>query len=654
MVKTDIKLPIYLFHEGTNHEAYKLMSPQFDKETSCWTFRVWAPHAKSVSVVGNFNKWERLDNPMEKISDSVWATKIKGLKNFEIYKYSIETRLGEIILKADPYALHSETAPATASKLFLSSFEWSDKKWLKARKETDLKTSPMNVYEVHLGSWARNADGTVLNYRVMAEKLVAYVQEMNYTHIEILPITEFPYDGSWGYQVTGMYAPTSRYGTPDDFRYFVDLCHKNNIGIFLDWVVAHFPKDAYGLYEFDGENTYEYAEEWKCEHKEWGTRVFDYGKKEVKSFLISSADFWLREFHIDGIRVDAVASMLYLDYGRKSGEWKPNVFGGNYNLEAIDFLKELNTSMLYRHQGVCMIAEESTAFPLVTKPACDGGLGFNFKWNMGWMNDMLHYVSANPFFRKDMHHNITFSLTYAFSENYILPLSHDEVVHGKLSLLSKIPGEYEEKFAGLKAFYGYMMAHPGKKLIFMGGEFGQFIEWDFQKELDWFLMEYPAHKSLKKFVTKLNAYYLKNTEMYSLDYTIEGFKWVCVDDNMQNIISFMRLDKDGNYTLAVINFSPITRQLYSMGVPENKTYRVVLDSNSTEFGGKDIVKNLKYSAKDGEMHAQPYHIDMTIPGNCVLYLKPVASRDKKSDEEQDEENIAVETPKPTKATKPKK
>ena len=479
-----------------------------------------------------------------------------------------------------------------------------------------------------MGSWRRYADGNILNYRDLADELVAYVKQMGYTHIEILPISEYPYEGSWGYQVSGMFAPTSRYGTPDDFKYFINKCHKNKIGVILDWVCAHFPKDAFGLYEFDGEPCYEYSDPLKQEHKEWGTRVFDYGRREVHSFLISSADFWVSEYHVDGIRVDAVASMLYLDYGRQNGEWRPNVSGGNYNLEAIGFLQKLNSHMLSKYKGLLMIAEESTAFPNVTKPPQDNGLGFNFKWNMGWMNDMLSYVSLDPFFRKDNHNKVTFSITYAYSENYVLPLSHDEVVHGKYSLLNRMPGAYMDKFNSLKAFFGFTMAHPGKKLLFMGGEFGQFIEWDYKKQLDWFLLDYDSHRTLHEFVKDLNAYYLANKEMYYLDTTYDGFKWICVDDNTQNIVSFIRSDGEGNYTIAVVNFSPVKREGYCRGVPEKRSYKVALNSDDKKYGGES--DKLAFSAKKGEMHGYPYHIEMTIPGNSVMYISP-ARKLKKQD-----------------------
>ncbi len=621
MNNSDTKFPIYIFHEGTNCEAYNLFSPKPDKESGEWTFTVWAPRALSVSVVGDFNAWDRGRNPMTKISDEIWQASIPNLKQYDIYKYSIESASGKITLKADPYAYHAETAPQTASKLYdIDGYSWHDKKWIAKRDSANPYESPINIYEVHLGSWKRNADGTVLSYRKMADELIPYVKGMGYTHIEVLPIAEYPFDGSWGYQVTGLFAPTSRYGTPHDFMYFVDRCHEAGIGVILDWVIAHFPKDAHGLYRFDGEPLYEYTDPLKAEHKDWGTVVFDYGRKEVESFLISSANFWIDKYHIDGIRVDAVASMLYLDYARKSGEWTPNKYGGNYNLEAIEFLQDLNATILTKHKGIVMIAEESTAFPNVTKPRDIGGLGFNFKWNMGWMNDMLEYVSADPFFRKDMHNHLTFAISYAYSENYILPLSHDEVVHGKKSLVDKCPGKYEDKFNGLKTFFGFMMAHPGKKLLFMGGEFGQFIEWNFSQGLDWLLLDYDAHAQMQRFVKELNRYYLSHREMYQLDTSYDGFKWIVVDDNSQNIVSFKRYDKDGEYTIVVCNFSPVERKKYKMGVPEKKMYKVVLNSNGEEFGGNDTGL-IKYKAVKGAMHGEEFNIEMDIPGNSVIYLK---------------------------------
>ena len=608
--------PKYLFHEGTNYNAYELMAPK-KLSKNRWQFKVYAPSAQKVSLVGDFNKWDTEKNIMKRDSGGIYECTVSGLKTYDNYKYCIKTKSGKILYKADPYAYHAETTPGTASKLYdISGYEWHDKDYLKNRKEVNIFESPMNIYEVHIGSWKRNGDGTVYSYRKFADEIIPYIKEMNYTHIELMPITEYPFDGSWGYQVTGLFAPTSRYGTPDDFMYLVDKCHEAGIGVILDWVIAHFPKDAHGLYEFDGTSLYEYSDKNKREHKEWGTMVFDYGKTEVKSFLISSAMFWVEKYHIDGLRTDAVASMLYLDYNRRGGEWTKNKYGGNYNLEVIDFLRELNKAVLSNHPDVLMIAEESTAFPMVTKPPHDGGLGFNFKWNMGWMNDSLSYVSANPFFKKDMHNKITFSITYAYSENYILPLSHDEVVHGKCSLINKMPGEYKQKFQELKAFFGYMMAHPGKKLLFMGGEFGQFVEWKYYEGLEWFLLNYDEHKHLQDFVKELNAYYLNNKEMYELDDSYDGFKWICVDDNTQNIISFRRMAKDGEYTVCVVNFAPVERKGYKMGMPEKGRYYTALTSES---GAK--WKKAEYTSKKGKMHGLNYFIDMDIPASSVTYLK---------------------------------
>ena len=622
MSRKDTDFPIFLFHEGNNCEAYKLFSPRRIrvKGVDGWLFRVWAPHARAVSVVGDFNGWDREANSMKLLetTDGIWEAFVPGLKVYDVYKFCVTQADGKQVMKADPYALHSETSPATGSKLYESTYKWTDGKWMAARANSDPYSSPMNIYEVHIGSWRKHDDGNPLSYRDLAVQLRDYVKEMGYTHVEILPVTEYPFEGSWGYQVTGMFAPTSRYGAPDDFKYFVDVMHKAGIGVILDWVAAHFPKDEHGLYNFDGKPLYEYTDPLKAEHREWGTMVFDYGRQEVVSFLLSSASFWLSEYHIDGIRMDAVASMLYLDYGRQ--EWRPNAFGGNYNLEAIDFLKKLNTNMLKMHPGALMIAEESTAFPMVTRGADMGGLGFNFKWNMGWMNDMLRYVSANPFFRKDMHNNVTFAITYAFSENYILPLSHDEVVHGKCSLINKMPGEYEEKFEGLKTFLGFMMAHPGKKLLFMGGEFAQFIEWDYKRPLDWFLLDYPAHRNIHNFVKDLNAYYLKHPEMYMLDTSYDGFKWIVVDDNTQNIVSFVRYDNNGGHTVAVFNFSPVERKGYEMGVPQAREYKVALCSTDEKYGGKGYTP--LYRAQAGGMHSQEYHITMDIPPSSVTYLVP--------------------------------
>ena len=451
---------------------------------------------------------------------------------------------------------------------------------------------------------------------------------MGYTHVELMPVTEYPFDGSWGYQVTGMFAPTSRYGTPHDFMEFVDRCHRSGIGVILDWVLAHFPRDEHGLAMFDGTPLYEYADPRKGEHKEWGTKVYDFGKNEVKSFLISAAMFWFDEYHIDGIRCDAVASMLYLDYGRKDGEWTPNIYGGNYNLEAKEFLQKMNTAILTKHHGAITIAEESTAFPMVTLPAYQGGLGFNFKWNMGWMNDSLHYLALDPFFRKDNHNDLTFAITYAYSENYILPLSHDEVVHGKGSMIGKVPGDYDQKFEGLKAFYGFMMAHPGKKLNFMGNEFAQFIEWNFAQELDWFLLDYPRHRTFRKFIQDLNAFYLENKCMWQLDCSFDGFKWIVVDDNRQNIVSFLRRDADGDYVICVVNFSPVERKKYVMGVPENKIYKAELTSALKKYGGAEE-RRPSFRAVGKPSHGYPYSVKLNIPANSVMFLRAENKEEKK-------------------------
>ena len=585
------------------------------------TFRVWAPAATAVSVVGNFNDWNTGANPMMRIADGVWETQIDGIKNFETYKYAITSPDGKVTLKSDPYARHFETAPANASKVYADDgYVWGDDEWKTVQCEKDIMNSPVNIYEVHLGSWNRFADGNTYDYVTAAKEISKYVKKMGYTHIELMPLTEHPFEGSWGYQVTGYFAPTSRFGTPADFKKFVDIMHSAGIGVILDWVPAHFPKDEFGLYRFDGTPCYEYADDRKGEHKEWGTCVFDYGKVQVMNFLISSAVFWLKEYHIDGLRVDAVASMLYLDYGRNGGEWLPNSYGGREHLEAIELLRRVNEAAFSANPKVMMIAEESTAWPMVTKPACDGGLGFNFKWNMGWMNDMLRYMSLDPFFRKHNHDCLTFSFFYAFSENFVLPISHDEVVHGKCSLINKMPGEYSQKFDNLRAFYAYMMAHPGKKLLFMGQEFAQFIEWKYDSALDWLLLDYDAHKQMHEYVKDLNKFYLKNSEFWEIDYSWEGFDWISNDDYAQSIISFRRINRDGDEIICVCNFVPVDRHDYRIGVPVSGSYKKLFSSADEKYGGSGGVADA-YKSDDTAMHGYENSISLDIPALSVTYYK---------------------------------
>lgn len=624
MSKNTYDYPVYLFNEGTNYEAYKFFSVtkvQKDKK-KLWRFRVWAPNAVSVSVVGDFNNWDREANPMRKLgSTGIWECHVRDIKRYDNYKYSVECADRVIRLKADPYATHSETAPATASKIYdIAGYKWKDDDYMEERKKRNTYELPLNIYEMHLGSWRMYPDGNYYSYTRLADELVPYLVEMGYTHVEIMPVTEHPFDGSWGYQSTGLYAPTSRYGTPHDFMYFVDKCHEAGIGVIMDFVLSHFPKDSFGLYEFDGTCQYEYDDIYKQEQKAWGTRVFDYNKPQVRCYLISAVDFWLTNYHIDGMRLDAVASMLYLNYDRRQGEWRPNENGGEFNLEAIYFLQTLNKTVLTRHPDVIMIAEESTAFPMVTMPPAIGGLGFNYKWNMGWMNDTLDYIKTDPFFRKGNHEKLTFSITYAFSENYILPFSHDEVVHGKASLIGKVPGGYEEKFGGLKTLLSYQMAHPGKKLNFMGNEFGQFIEWDYKKQLDWLLLDYESHAYLHEFVKDLNRYYLNSKPLYELDSAFDGFKWIVVDDKTQNVIAFSRYDKSGDFIIAVINFSPTDRADYRIGVERKGVYVEELNSESKKYGGSEPM-NKEYNTVDEARHGQEQSISLDLKGNSAVFIK---------------------------------
>ncbi|MCL2509247.1 MAG: 1,4-alpha-glucan branching protein GlgB [Oscillospiraceae bacterium] len=615
-------IPVYFFHQGTNSKAYEYMGAHVCADSSV-VFRVWAPHALSVSVVGGFNEWDAQKNPLRKISqDGIWEGHVNGVKRFDVYKFSIKTKSGKTILKSDPYCFHAETRPGTASKFYdLSGYDWQDSGWLARRKNTKIYESPVNIYEVHAGSWMLYDDFNFLSYRALADKLIPYVSEMGYTHIELMPLNEYPYDGSWGYQATGYYAPTSRYGEPFDFMYFVDKCHEAGIGVILDWVPAHFPKDAHGLYEFDGEPCYEYTDPRKGEHLQWGTRVFDYGKNEVRSFLISNAMFWFDLYHIDGLRVDAVASMLYLDYGRDRGQWTPNKNGGRENLEAVEFLQKLNEAVFCEHGDIMMIAEESTSWPLVSKPVFMGGLGFNFKWNMGWMNDCLRYFSLDGILRKNNHGCLTFSFMYAFSENFVLPISHDEVVHGKCSLISKMPGSYDEKFAGVRSFFGYMTAHPGKKLMFMGQEFGQFIEWDYKKGLDWLLLDYERHQQLKSYTAALNGFYKETPALWEIETGWDGFSWISGDDNVNSVIAFRRMDHRGGEIIAVCNLTNVTRRKYLVGVPNKGTYEVVMNSDAPEYGGMGVGSKGEMESKPAPMHGFENSLELTLAGFSTIYLK---------------------------------
>ena len=624
-------LPVYLFHQGNNFEAYRYFGSHLEEQDGQpgAVFRVWAPHAKAVSVVGDFNSWVPTSHPMEKVSDGIWELFIPGIKIYDVYKYCITTPADELVYKADPYAFHAETRPSNGSKVFdISGFDWHDAAWEDAQKKNDVINGPMSIYELHAGSWKMKEDGVPYNYSELADQLVPYIKDMGYTHVELLPITEYPFDGSWGYQVSGYFAPTSRYGTPHDFMEFVDKLHAAGIGVILDWVPAHFPKDAYGLYMFDGAPCYEDPNPRRGEHKEWGTMVFNFGMPEVESFLVSSALFWIEQYHVDGLRVDAVASMLYLDYNRRDGEWEQNVKGGKENLEAITFLQKCNTAILGRHPHKMMIAEESTAWPLVTKPAADGGLGFNFKWNMGWMNDMLSYISLDPIYRAFNHDKLTFSFFYCFSENYILPISHDEIVYGKCSMLEKMSGQTEEeKFASYRAFLGYMMAHPGKKLLFMGQEFAQKKEWNYETQLDWELLEQPAHKQMEQFSQDLNKFYLDNAALWQDDDSWQGFSWISHDDYQQSVIAFRRIDDDGNEIIAICNFCPVQRNDYKIGVPKEGRYQVVFNTDAAVYGGSGVTEK-KFQTLPIAMHGFEQCISLTLAPLSVLYLKysPVKKR----------------------------
>ena len=628
------EMDCYLFGQATHYDIYRKMGAHVMTENgeSGVCFDVWAPHADRVYVIGEFNGWNETSHKMHRVEPDtmgVYELFVPGVKLGCMYKYLIIARDGRRLYKADPYANYAQLRPETASIVTdISHFKWTDTTWMKHRalltKET-IYEQPMAIYEVHPGSWMRHPgreDDGFYSYRDLAKSLIAYVKEMGYTHIELMGISEYPFDGSWGYQVTGYYAPTSRYGTPEDFAYLVNECHKNKIGVILDWVPAHFPKDAHGLAEFDGTATYEYADSRKGEHPDWGTKIFDYSKNEVKNFLIGSALMWVENYHVDGLRVDAVASMLYLDYGKEDGQWVPNIYGGNKNLEAIEFFKHINTLILGRNPGVVMIAEESTAWPKVTGPVEDDGLNFSYKWNMGWMHDFLDYMKLDPYFRKDNHNKMTFAMSYNESEKYILVLSHDEVVHLKCSMLNKMPGLEGDKFKNLMAGYAFMMGHSGKKLLFMGQEFAQVQEWSEARELDWYLLEDPNHKKVQDWVKELLHLYTSNPCMYEQDTSWAGFEWINADDRERSIFSFVRKSKDGkNNLLFVINFTPVAREDYRVGVPKKKTYKLVLNSEDPKFNGIDKDRKESYRAVKKECDGREYSIAYPLPAYGVAVFK---------------------------------
>ena len=617
----------YLFNSGDNFKSYEMLGSHKVKidGVNGWRFAVWAPKAVSVRVVGDFNDWNGYDKMLERIETSgVWYGFFTDIEEGMLYKYAIEAEDGETYYKADPYAVKSELRPGTASvtKDISNNYKWGDKAWISARGKNSTLTEPMNIYEIHIGSWKIHDDGSFYTYRELADELVPYVKKMGYTHIELMPITEYPFDGSWGYQVTGFFSATTRYGESEDLKYLIDKCHKNHIGIIMDWVPAHFPRDAHGLRMFDGTPVYEYADPRLGEHKDWGTMVFDYSKSEVISFLISSAYFWAEQYHIDGIRVDAVSSMLYRDYSRNDGEWVPNEYGGNGNLEAVDFLKKLNKTMGTEFPNFMMVAEESTAWPLVTAPPENDGLGFNYKWNMGWMNDTLRYMGMDPYFRKDNHSLLTFMMMYAYSENYILPLSHDEVVHGKGSMLNKMFGEYDEKFAAYRTLLGYYMTMPGKKMLFMGGEFGQMLEWRYDDQLEWNVLEIDKHKRLHQYVKDLNHFYMENKALWELDTSWDGFRWVNEADSENSVLSYIRRGRHAADNVVVVaNFTPVERPIYKIGVPLAGEYEVVFHSSAVKYGGNKRITKKVYKTKNMQFSDMMYTIEVAIDGNSVMFLK---------------------------------
>jgi 1,4-alpha-glucan branching enzyme len=626
-----------VFHTGDSVRAYDFLGAHLvnRNDKNGVVFRVWAPTARSVSVAGDFNNWNNEANYMYNIGYGVWEVFVEGVKEFCAYKYCIESEYGDRLMKADPYAFHAQTRPGQASVVYdIESYSWNDSEWFNKRKENNISSSPMNIYEIHAGSWRKYPDGNFFNYQKLADELIPYLKEMHYTHVQLMPIMEYPYDGSWGFQTTGYYAPTSRYGTPSDFMAFVDKLHGEGIGVILDWVPSNFPTDDFGLARFDGSPLYESNDPKTSKRDSWGTCLFNYARFEVTSFLVSCAMFWLDKYHIDGLRIGALSSMLYLDYGKSEGEWEPNKFGGKENLDAVDFVKRLNTAVHMYHPDVMMFAEENTSWPKLTHKIEDGGLGFDFKWNMGWMNDMLHYMSLNSMWRPFNHDSLTFSFYYAFSEKFLLPISHDEVSHGKGSLIKQMPGKYDEQFAGVRAFITYMYAHPGKKLVFMGTEIGQFDEWNHEEAIQWDLLEFEKHKKLRTFFKELNKFYLDCKPLYELDTVWKGFDWIHHDDYTNSVIAFKRTDKNGDEIVSVCNFQPIRRDEYCIGVPKYGLYDEVFNSDEERFGGSGVVNGNNIKTEIMKIHGFDQGLSLTLPPLSVIYLR--CAKELEPDEAQKE------------------
>ena len=626
-----------VFHTGDSVRAYDFLGAHLvnRNDKNGVVFRVWAPTARSVSVAGDFNNWNNEANYMYDIGYGVWEVFVEGVKEFCTYKYCIESEYGDRLMKADPYAFHAQTRPGQASVVYdIESYSWNDSEWFNKRKENNISSSPMNIYEIHAGSWRKYPDGNFFNYQKLADELIPYLKEMHYTHVQLMPIMEYPYDGSWGFQTTGYYAPTSRYGTPSDFMAFVDKLHGEDIGVILDWVPSNFPTDDFGLARFDGSPLYESNDPKTSKRDSWGTCLFNYARFEVTSFLVSCAMFWLDKYHIDGLRIGALSSMLYLDYGKTEGEWEPNKFGGKENLDAVDFVKRLNTAVHMYHPDVMMFAEENTSWPKLTHKIEDGGLGFDFKWNMGWMNDMLHYMSLNSMWRPFNHDSLTFSFYYAFSEKFLLPISHDEVSHGKGSLIKQMPGKYDEQFAGVRAFITYMYAHPGKKLVFMGTEIGQFDEWNHEEAIQWDLLEFEKHKKLRTFFKELNKFYLDCKPLYELDTVWKGFDWIHHDDYTNSVIAFKRTDKNGDEIVSVCNFQPIRRDEYCIGVPKYGLYDEVFNSDEERFGGSGVVNGNNIKTEVMKIHGFDQGLSLTLPPLSVIYLR--CAKELEPDEAQKE------------------